>query len=302
MALGLDRVGARFAMPRTDLIAVLETARAALDGRGTPAEAQVTAALARQLQHSVPADRPRAGPYAERAVAIARRLDDPATLASCLLAQHDTMWTPGTGARRAAIAAEIAAAARRAGDPERHAQALLLSATAHLENGSAAFRAAFAEYAYVTGELRQPRHDYLLRTRQAALALLDGDIEGGDRLSREAAALGEAVGDSDTGNVRMSQRLEIVRARADPGRTAPDRRRGGALVGRRPGARPRGRGRLPGPGRRSGRGPAGGRHGAGAGRLARRPFVPLVGLRRRTRRRRDRAAATGRSASCCWTT
>ena len=216
VALGLDRVGARFAMPRTDLIAVLEAARVALDGRGTPAEAQVTAALARQLQHSVPADRPRAGPYAERAVAIARRLDDPATLASCLLAQHDTMWTPGTGARRTEIAAEIADAARRAGDPERHAQALLLSATAQLENGSAAFRAAFAEYAYVTGELRQPRHDYLLRTRQAALALLDGDIEGGDRLSREAAAMGEAVGDSDTGNVRMSQRLEIVRARADP--------------------------------------------------------------------------------------
>jgi len=216
VALGLDRVGARFAMPRTDLIAVLEAARVALDGRGTPAEAQVTAALARQLQHSVPADRPRAGPHAKRAVAIARRLDDPATLASCLLAQHDTVWTPGTGVRRTEIAAEIAAAARRAGDPERHAQALLLSATAHLENGSAAFRAALAEYAYVTGELRQPRHDYLLRTRQAALALLEGDIEGGDRLSVEAAAIGEAVGDSDTGNVRMSQRLEIVRARADP--------------------------------------------------------------------------------------
>jgi predicted ATPase len=216
VALGLDRVDARFAMPRAELVAVLETARQALHGAGTTAEATVTAALARQLQHSVPADRPQAGPLAERAVAIARALDDPATLASCLLAQHDTLWTPGTATARAAVAAEIAELARRAGDPERHAQALLLSATAQLENASAAFRATFTEYAYLTQQLRQPRHDYLLRTRQAALALLDGDIDTGERLSAEAAALGEAVGDTDTGNVRMSQRLEVVRARNDP--------------------------------------------------------------------------------------
>ncbi|GAA4720519.1 ATP-binding protein [Phytohabitans rumicis] len=216
-ALGLDRVDARFAMPRADLVNVLSTARDALHGTGTTTEATVTAALARQLQHSVPADRPQARPLAERAVTIARTLDDQAALASCLLAQHDTLWTPGTATERAAIAAEIADLARSAGDPERHAQALLLSATAQLENASAAFRATFAEYAHVTQQLRQPRHDYLLRTRQAALALLDGDIATGERLSTQAARLGEAVGDSDTGNVRMSQRLEVVRARNDPG-------------------------------------------------------------------------------------
>ncbi len=200
-------------MPRTELIAALEAARAVADGQG---RAQVTAALARQLQHSVPADRSRARPLAEEAVSIARALDDPATLASCLLAQHDTLWTPGTAPDRAVIAAEIAAAAQRAGDPERHAQAVLLTANAQLESGSAGFRASLSQFRYLTERLRQPRHTYLLRTRQAALALLDGDIDLGDRLSAEAAALGEAVGDRDTGNVRMSQRLEIVRARNDP--------------------------------------------------------------------------------------
>jgi hypothetical protein len=215
VALGLDRVGARFAMPRTELIEVLDAARAALDGRGTPAEAQVTAAAARQLQHSVPADRPRAGPLAEHAVDLARGLDDPATLASCLLAHHDAIWMPGTAPDRAGIATEIADLARRAGDPERLAQALLLVATAELEAGSPAFRATLEEYRYVTEGLRQPRHDYLLATRQAALTLLDGDIDAGDRRSAEAEALGEAVGDTDAGNVRMTQRLEITRARAD---------------------------------------------------------------------------------------
>ena len=216
VALGLDRIDARFAMPRADLVAALDAARHALTGTGTTAEAAVTAALARQLQHSVPADRPRASPLADEAVRIARTLDDPATLAGCLLAQHDTRWTPGTATARAEIAAEIATLARRANDPERHAQALLLSATAQLENASPAFRATLAEYADLTGRLRQPRHDYLLRTRQAALALLDGDIDTGDRLSAEAATLGESIGEGDTGNVRMSQRLEIVRARHRP--------------------------------------------------------------------------------------
>ena len=143
----------------------------------------MTAALARQLQHSVPADRSQARPLADEAVRIARTLDDPAALASCMLAQHDTLWTPGTGTARAAIAAEIAGLAKQANDQERLAQALLLLATAQLEDGSPAFRAALAEFAYLTQRLRQPRHDYLLRTRQAALALLDGDIDTGERLS-----------------------------------------------------------------------------------------------------------------------
>ena len=215
VALGLDRIGARFAMPRTELLGVLSVAREALRDSGTGAEARVIAALARQLQHSVPADRPRAGPLAEQAVMIARALNDPSTLAGCLLASHDTLWRPGTAIERAVIAAEIADLARRAEDAEGTAQAVLLTATAQLEQGSAACRASLAEYLYLSRELRQPRHDYLLRIREAALALLDGDIGNGERLSVEAAALGTAVGDSDTGNVRMSQRLEVVRARGD---------------------------------------------------------------------------------------
>ncbi|HJV15250.1 MAG TPA: hypothetical protein VJ625_15280 [Propionibacteriaceae bacterium] len=67
------------------------------------------------------------------------------------------------------------------------------------EDGLATFRATLTVYQHVTQALRQPRHDYLLRIRQAALALLDGDIDHGDRLSAEAADLGHAIDDSDTG-------------------------------------------------------------------------------------------------------
>ena len=216
VALGLDRCGARFAMPRERLLGVLEAAREALGPTDRPVSARVTAALARQLQHSVPADRPRARPLADEAVAMARRLDDAPTLASCLLAQHDSLWTPGTAVRRVEIAREITVLTRAGGDREALAQGLLLTASAQLESGSPAFRATFREYAAVTRDLRQRRHDYFLLTREAALALLDGDIDRGDRLSVEAAELGEAVGDTDAGNVRMSQLLEVTRARGLP--------------------------------------------------------------------------------------
>lgn len=215
VALGLDQLGARFAMPRIELTRVLDHARGALAGSATTVEARVTAALARQLQHSVAKDRPTSQPLARRAVTIARALDDPGTLAECLLADHDARWTPGTAAERELIATEIAQLAERIGDRERYAQGVLLTATAQLEAGSPVFRATLTEFEHVTSGLRQPRHDYVLRTRQAALALLDGDVDAGERLCAEAAALGAEVGDTDTGNVRMSQRLEIVRARGD---------------------------------------------------------------------------------------
>jgi tetratricopeptide (TPR) repeat protein len=215
VALGLVRLGARFAMPRTALIVVLERARIALAGTSTATEADVTAALARQLQHSVPKDRPRARPLAEKAVTVARSLGAPDTLAGCLLAHHDVLWTPGTARERIAVSREIAELAERSGDAERHGEALLLTANALLETGSPAFRVALTQYRSVTERLHQPRHEYLLRTRDAALALLEGDLDVGERLSAEAAELGTEVGDTDTGNVRMSQLLEVVRARGD---------------------------------------------------------------------------------------
>ncbi|WP_336205509.1 ATP-binding protein [Nonomuraea sp. LPB2021202275-12-8] len=215
VALALTGLGARFAMPRTVLVNALDQAYRASEGTATAIEARLAAALARELQHSVPRERPRARPLAERAVRIARDLDDPATLATCLLARHDTIWTPGTQAERIEIAAEIATLAT---DQERHAEAWLLLASAQLEDGSPAFRATLAEYFEAATALRQPRHDYLVLTRRAALALLDGDLAGGERLVHEAAELGDRLGEPDTGNVRMSQLLEVVRAGGEPDR------------------------------------------------------------------------------------
>ncbi|MDD7942941.1 AAA family ATPase [Actinomycetospora lutea] len=216
VALAVQRLGARFAMARDAIVEELETALAGVRGAGTALEAELTAGLARELRHSVPAQRVRAAPLSERALDLARTLDDPATLAACLLARHDVLWTPGRAAARRELAREITALAERTGDAERHAEGLLLTANALLELGSPAFRAVLGDYLHAAQRFRQPRHDYLALTRRAALALVDGRLDDGEQLIEEASALGERIGEPDTGNVRMSQLLGLVRARGEP--------------------------------------------------------------------------------------
>ena len=216
VALGGRRLGARFAMSRDAVVEELETALAGVRGAGTALEAELTAGLARELHHSVPAHRARAVPLSEQALDAARALDDEATLAACLLARHDVLWTPGRAGDRLELAREITALAARTGDTERHAEGLLLTANALLEQGSAAFRAVLGDYLHAVDGFGQPRHDYVALTRRGALAVVDGRLDDAERLIDEASALGDRIGEPDTGNVRMSQMLGLVRARGDP--------------------------------------------------------------------------------------
>ena len=218
VALWVQRLGARHAMPRTEVVALLDEARRAVEGRAPAVEAQVTASLARELYHSLPRDRARAGPLSEHAMAIARRLDDPAVLAACLLARHDVLWTPGAAAERVEVGREIVALAEQAGDDERRSEGHLLTANALLETGSPAFRTELDAFLRLEDRLGQPRHDYLALTRRAGLAILDGSLDEGERLVHEAAALGERIGEPEARNLRMSQLIEVARARGEPSR------------------------------------------------------------------------------------
>ncbi len=214
VALAVAHLGARFAARRDEIVSELEQAIAAISGSDDALEARLCAALARELQHSVAADRPRARPLSEHALMLGRRAGDPAVLAACLLSRHDVLWTPGGAPERAEIAAEIVQLARRGGDREREAEGLLLQANALLEQGSGAFRAVLDDCLFMLEALGQPRHHYTVETRRACVALLDGDLD--DAAARIAAALdlGSRIREPDAENVHMSQRLELVRARA----------------------------------------------------------------------------------------
>jgi hypothetical protein len=213
VALATAQLGATFAARRDEIVVGLERALAVVTD--VDLEARLTATLARELQHSVAEDRPRAGPLSEQALAAGRRSGDPATLLTCLLARHDVLWTPGAGRARAEICREIVSVAVAAGDRNREAEGLLLLANAQLEQGSPAFEATLTSCLAILDDLGQPRHRYLAETRRACLALLRGRLDEAGRLIEQAAALGERIREPDTANVRMSQRLELVRARGD---------------------------------------------------------------------------------------
>ena len=217
VALAVQRLGSKFAAPRGQVISQLEEALAGVLGIEPVAEARVTAALAREWQHSVAGDRARAGPLSERALELVRRSGDDRTLLECLLARHDALWRPGTGAQRAELGREIAEVGARLGDTDRYAEGLLLEANGLLESGSPRFRPVLERWFNVLSERGEPHDRYMIETRRAALALLEGDTDRAHELIWSAADLGEAIHEPDTGNVLMSQRVALARARRDPG-------------------------------------------------------------------------------------
>ncbi len=216
VALAVQRLGAKFATPRGEIVAQLESALRSITGHDIARQARVTAALARELQHSVSQDRRRAGPLSEEALTLARQSDDDETLVSCLLARHDALWGPGTGTVRSALGREIADVGSRLGDTDRLAEGLLLEANGLLEAGSPGFRPVLDRWFGLLDARNEPRDRYLVQTRRAALALLEGDAERAETLMYDAAALGEKIHEPDTGNVLMSQRVALARVRNDP--------------------------------------------------------------------------------------
>ncbi len=216
VALAVQRLGAKFAAPRDEIIAQLESALDAVAGVDLALQAQLTAALARELQHSVAEDRLRAGPLSEEALALGRESNDDQTLIACLLARHDALWTPGTGVERSEFGHEIAAVGGRLRDTDRVAEGLILEANGMLESGSARFRPVLDRWFGILEARNEPLDRYMVTTRRAALALLEGDTATAETLMHEAAQIGERIHEPDTGNVLLSQRVALARARNDP--------------------------------------------------------------------------------------
>jgi hypothetical protein len=206
-ALGLRAVGTRSRpSPVQELAPVLEEAAAALGDEDTPLRARVLASLARELAWNG-ADLARATRLATEAMTSARRTGDRATLAVCLLAQHNAGWGPGNAAERLDLAGQ--AAELGGDDPELLAEARLLRAADLLELADPGFGAELEEFLRIAGDLEQPRLRCAALTRRAAQALLTARLGEAERLIAEAAALARSIGEPDAADVEQAQLWEL---------------------------------------------------------------------------------------------
>ena len=206
-ALALRSIGGSSGMAGNERILILEEARQALGDEETTLRARVLAGLAQERYHSwLHLDESEhAAELAAEAVDLARRLDDPATLAAALLARHDARWLPGHEEERLEIATELANVARLAGDVELATEALLLQATAMLELCDPRAVARLGEFVHRAEELHQAHFDYLAATRKVTLALIAGDLDTFDRELESARQLALAHDEPDAGLVENTQ-------------------------------------------------------------------------------------------------
>ena len=303
VALGVQRLGARFAMPRDAVVEELEAALVGLSGRGTVAggpPGREPRARAAPLGTRATA----AGPAALGAGARPRphpRRPHHARGVPARPPRHPLDAGPGGGADRDRPGDQ------RAGRAHRRRRTARRRAAAHRQRPArAGFRGLPLRAGRFPARLRRlppapprlPRHDPPRRAGPARRAA---------RRGRAADRHVERAGGAHR-RARRGQRADVAAAGPGPGparpRAAPrDRGRGGPVVGGRALARPRRRRRVPRahrrPGRPRGRPPRP-RHRGRLGRVAGRPLLPVVGVRRRDD---HRGGAAGRPRACarsCW--
>jgi tetratricopeptide (TPR) repeat protein len=100
--------------PDALLIGLLEEAEAALGNVHTPLRARVLARLAMALTYAN--DEKRRDVLSQMALAVAREVADPATMALALIARHGVLWAPEKIAERIDTIRELGDVANKAGD------------------------------------------------------------------------------------------------------------------------------------------------------------------------------------------
>ena len=158
------------------LVALLRDALAGLPPSDSPLRVRLLARLAGALRDE-PSPEARAALGAQ-AVEMARRLDDPATLAYALDGHHAAILGPGNPEERLAIANEIVRLADAGDDRERavqgrHYRVIALMELAVLERVDAEV----AAMAMLAEELRQPAQLWYVAATRANLALLTGQFD-----------------------------------------------------------------------------------------------------------------------------
>ena len=218
-ALGYEEASWRPGLPGTTARQLLQDALAAV-GSGNPRlEARLLSALTRALIFTGEVERSRE--VQQRAVGLARGLDDPALLAGTLCAGLSARWQPERLEERLETAQEAAVLAERAGDWEMMFSSLSWQLFDLLESADmAGLHTALEHHTQLAERLRQPFFLYIGATFRAALALLEGRFDVSEARAREALVVGQRQG-LDAAGVFSVQMFSIERERGRLGAIAP---------------------------------------------------------------------------------
>ncbi|HEX9343677.1 MAG TPA: AAA family ATPase, partial [Actinomycetota bacterium] len=191
-ALGLGAEEIIFTVDESQ-VSLLEEAIGQL-GPGGPLRARALARLAKALEYGPDIDRRIA--LAGEALAIARQVGDPATLAAVLVDHHRATWGGRPPADQLDTATEIVALAEAGGDRFLALQGRLYRSLDLLELGDiVAMRAEVEAFSRGAEASRQPRLQWLSCQLVGTLALIDGRFEEVRRRNEETLVIAQRAGD-----------------------------------------------------------------------------------------------------------
>jgi class 3 adenylate cyclase len=195
--------------------AVLESALEAVGEADSAIRARLMANLATELVFSP--ERERRAALSDAALAMARRLDDPAALAEVLSARYYAILAPSNLSERLENTAELVAVVERLEDPVLSNRASWFRCRAATEAGDireAEHRLAMVER--FTTTLGQPWLRWTLGFAKTGLALLRGRVDEAEQLASETLALGQAAGDPEAPFIFALARFQILLEQGRP--------------------------------------------------------------------------------------
>ena len=188
-------------------VEVLEAAIARVGTEDTAERAMLLAHLA--VDRSYDGEPERRRPLVDEALAIARRLGDPATLFDVLV-RRVGIWMPEDVSERLTESAEALGIAESLDDPVARFWALFYRSIVAAEAGDRALldacRARFPEEARATG---QPMLAWVTTYAQGWQLILEGDLEGAELNAYKALELGGATGQPDAMAIFGGQLVDL---------------------------------------------------------------------------------------------
>jgi predicted ATPase/DNA-binding SARP family transcriptional activator/class 3 adenylate cyclase len=197
------------------LVPLLEEALARLPEGDSKRRVQLLARLAGGPLRDTLAPAPRIA-MADEAVAMARRLGDPGTLAYAIEGRCETYWGPDALEERLALAEELIRVGESSGDSERAYAGHDCRFFALLEGGD--LLAAWREHeaaSQLAHELRMPARLWITATRTANLALFEGRFAEAEGAVQEALELGRLA---QGANAELAFDLQLYALRREQSR------------------------------------------------------------------------------------